>query len=429
VKSLHYTGSLQGTLSIPGDKSISHRSILFGAMANGVTTVEGFLQSDDCLSTIDCVRKFGVEVTVDNDRVTVNSQGIEKWNEPDSILYTGNSGTTTRLLAGVLASSEIATVMIGDESIQKRPMKRVTAPLKQMGASIIGRQDGNFTPLAIQGQTLQAIDYLMPVASAQVKSSILLAALRAQGTTHVTEQEQSRNHTEKMLEHFGVKVEQTANRISLVGGQKLIPAHIVVPGDISSAAFWLVAGAITKGSHVILNNVGLNPTRDGIVEVLKEMGADLQIMAASSSSHEELGTLEIRSSTLKSTEISGDLIPRLIDEIPIIALLATQATGVTIIRDAEELKVKETNRIDAVVTELKKLGASIESTDDGMVITGPTPLNGGTITTYGDHRIGMMGAIASLISSEAIVLDNPECIAVSYPTFFDDLTELTTGSH
>lgn len=429
MKTLHHQGPLNGTLVIPGDKSISHRSILFGAMAQGTTTVEGFLQSDDCLSTIDCVQRVGVQVEVHGDRVTVNSPGIDNWEEPDTILYTGNSGTTTRLLSGVLASSSIASVMIGDESIQKRPMKRVTDPLKLMGAEIIGRSGGNFTPLAIQGRELTAISYQMPVASAQVKSAILLAALRAKGTTTVTEIDISRDHTEKMLRHFGVEVHQTGSTISLAGGQKLTPAHIVVPGDISSAAFWLVAGAISPNSTIRLENVGVNPTRDGIVEVLQEMGATLRLTASTSDSHEETATLEIESSQLTATEIGGSQIPRLIDEIPILALLATQATGVTIIRDAEELKVKETNRIDAVVNELTKLGAKIESTDDGMRITGPTPLHGGNITTYGDHRIGMMGAIASLITSSPVTLDNAECISVSYPNFFEHYTQVTTGSN
>lgn len=429
MKTLHHQGPLKGTLVIPGDKSISHRSILFGAMAQGTTTVEGFLQSDDCLSTIDCVQRVGVQVEVDGDRVTVNSPGIENWKEPDTILYTGNSGTTTRLLAGVLASSSVASVMIGDESIQKRPMKRVTDPLRLMGAEIIGRSGGNFTPIAIQGKKLAAISYQMPVASAQVKSAILLAALRAEGTTSVTEIDTSRDHTEKMLRHFGVEVHQTESTITLQGGQKLTPAHVVVPGDISSAAFWLVAGAIVPDSFIRLENVGVNPTRDGIVEVLLEMGATLRMTGSTSGSHEETATLEIESSHLTATEVQGSQIPRLIDEIPILALLATQATGVTVIRDAEELKVKETNRIDAVVNELTKLGAQIESTEDGMRITGPTPLHGGTITTYGDHRIGMMGAIASLITSSPVTLDNADCISVSYPNFFEHYKQVTTGSN
>ncbi|MFC4354580.1 3-phosphoshikimate 1-carboxyvinyltransferase [Chryseomicrobium palamuruense] len=423
-----FQGFIRGTVQVPGDKSISHRSILFGAMAKGKTTVEGFLLSEDCHRSIECVRKVGVQVDVDQTNVTIQSDGIESWQEPTEILYTGNSGTTTRLLAGILASSRIASVMIGDESIQKRPMKRVTDPLKQMGAEIIGRENSKFTPLAIQGKELSGIDYTMPVASAQVKSAILLAGLRAKGTTVVREQETSRDHTERMLTHFGVKIEEQDRVITLEGGQTLHPAHIVIPGDISSAAFWLVAAAIVPNSSLTLENVGLNSTRDGIIEVLTDMGATLDISKGQSASHEEIGTVTIQSSQLTGLEISGSLIPRLIDEIPIIALLATQAQGKTVIRDAEELKVKETNRIDAVVTELKKLGAKIESTKDGMIIEGPTPLTGGKITTYGDHRIGMMGAIASLISTDAILLDDADCIAVSYPTFFEDYKLVTTGS-
>lgn len=424
-----FQGAVRGTIRVPGDKSISHRSILFGAMAKGKTTVEGFLLSEDCHRTIECVQKVGVQVDIDQTNVTIHSEGIDLWKEPKEILYTGNSGTTTRLLAGVLASSRIASVMIGDESIQKRPMKRVTDPLKQMGADIIGRENGKFTPLAIQGKELTAIDYAMPVASAQVKSAILLAGLRAKGTTVVREQETSRDHTERMLTHFGVNIQEQDRVIQIEGGQILQPAHVVVPGDISSAAFWLVAAALVPNSSIHLENVGLNPTRDGILEVLQKMGATLEMTKDPSASHEDIGTVSVKSSSLAGIEIAGSLIPRLIDEIPIIALLATQASGKTVIRDAEELKVKETNRIDAVVTELKKLGANITSTVDGMIIEGPTPLTGGHITTYGDHRIGMMGAIASLISSTSIELDDPDCIAVSYPTFFDHYSKLTTGSH
>lgn len=424
-----FQGAVRGTIRVPGDKSISHRSILFGAMAKGKTTVEGFLLSEDCHRTIECVQKVGVQVDIDQTNVTIHSEGIDLWKEPKEILYTGNSGTTTRLLAGVLASSRIASVMIGDESIQKRPMKRVTDPLKQMGADIIGRENGKFTPLAIQGKELTAIDYAMPVASAQVKSAILLAGLRAKGTTVVREQETSRDHTERMLTHFGVNIQEQDRVIQIEGGQILQPAHVVVPGDISSAAFWLVAAALVPNSSIHLENVGLNPTRDGILEVLQKMGATLEMTKDPSASHEDIGTVSVKSSSLTGIEIAGSLIPRLIDEIPIIALLATQASGKTVIRDAEELKVKETNRIDAVVTELKKLGANITSTEDGMIIEGPTPLTGGHITTYGDHRIGMMGAIASLISSASIELDDPDCIAVSYPTFFDHYSKLTTGSH
>lgn len=413
--------SLEGAVRIPGDKSVSHRSIMFGALAKGTTTVEGFLQSDDCLSTIDCFQKLGVEISIEGEKVIIHSEGILNWKEPDEILYTGNSGTTTRLMLGILAGSSVSSVLIGDESIQKRPMRRVTDPLKQMGSKLIGRENGQFTPIAVEGSKLKAIHYTMPVASAQVKSAILLAALNADGETVVEEMETSRDHTEKMLKHFGASIVVEDKTIRLQGGQKLSGSHVVVPGDISSAAFFLVAGAIVPNSKLTLTNVGLNPTRTGIMDVLQAMGASYTVNDLDNSSHEEMGTIDIESSTLVGTEIGGELIPRLIDEIPIIALLATQAKGKTIIKNAEELKVKETNRIDAVVDELKKLGANITATDDGMIIEGPTTLHGGDLLTYGDHRIGMMAAVASLITTAPVTIDDSGCIAVSYPTFFEDI--------
>lgn len=413
--------SLQGTLTIPGDKSVSHRSVMFGAIASGTTTVEGFLLGEDCLSTIDCFQKLGVQIEVEGTNVTIHSPGMDGWQEPTDVLYTGNSGTTTRLMLGILAGSSVHSVMTGDESIGKRPMRRVIDPLRQMGAHITGRADGQYTPLAIQGTKLQAIDYKMPVASAQVKSAILLAGLRAEGTTIVREMEVSRDHTERMLRQFGAQVEVDNGVVSIEGGQSLSGTHVAVPGDISSAAFFLVAGAICEHSHVTLNNVGINPTRDGIVEVLEKMGATMTVTPNEDNQAEPTATIQMATSTLTGTTIEGDIIPRLIDEIPILALLATQAHGQTIIKDAEELKVKETDRITAVVTELKKLGAQIEATEDGMIINGPTPLKGASLRTYGDHRIGMMGAVAALISDGAVTLDDAQCIAVSYPSFFEHI--------
>jgi len=415
----YHKPSLQGHLTIPGDKSVSHRSVMFGAIATGKTTVDGFLLGEDCLSTIDCFRKLGVKIDVDGTNVTIESAGMEAWQEPSEVLYTGNSGTTTRLMLGILAGSNVHSVMTGDASIGKRPMRRVIDPLRQMGAHITGRADGQYTPLAIQGTTLQAIDYQMPVASAQVKSAILLAGLRAQGTTVVRETEISRDHTERMLRQFGAQITVEEGVISFEGGQKLLGTHVSVPGDISSAAFFLVAGAICQNSKVVLENVGINPTRDGVIEVLRNMGASMTVVPNEDDQSESTATITIETSTLKGTIIEGDIIPRLIDEIPILALLATQAHGTTIIKDAEELKVKETDRITAVVDELQKLGARIEATEDGMVIEGPTPLQGASLKTYGDHRIGMMGAVAALITNGAVTLDDAECIAVSYPSFFE----------
>ncbi|WP_155590632.1 3-phosphoshikimate 1-carboxyvinyltransferase [Lysinibacillus cavernae] len=411
--------SLQGALTVPGDKSVSHRSVMFGAIASGTTTVEGFLLGEDCLSTIDCFQKLGVQIDVEGTNVTIHSPGMEGWQEPSEVLYTGNSGTTTRLMLGILAGSTVHSVMTGDASIGKRPMRRVIDPLRQMGAHITGRADGQYTPLAIQGTTLQAIDYKMPVASAQVKSAILLAGLRAEGTTIVRETEVSRDHTERMLRQFGAHVEVNQGVVSIEGGQSLSGTHVAVPGDISSAAFFLVAGAICQNSRLTLNNVGINPTRDGIIEVLQKMGATMTMTPSDDTQAEPTATIQIATSKLSGTVIEGDIIPRLIDEIPIIALLATQAHGQTIIKDAEELKVKETDRITAVVTELKKLGADIEATEDGMIINGPTSLKGASLQTYGDHRIGMMGAVAAFITDGAVTLDDAQCIAVSYPTFFE----------
>lgn len=416
--------SLQGTVTVPGDKSISHRSVMFGAIAKGKTTIEGFLLGDDCLSTIDCFRKLGVDITLDGTNVTVTSEGMHAWQEPTDILYTGNSGTTTRLMLGLLAGSNVHAVLNGDASIGKRPMKRVIAPLREMNAHITGRAGGQYTPLAVQGKKLTPIDYKMPVASAQVKSAILLAALNAEGTTIVREDEASRDHTERMLRQFGATIESKDGVISFEGGQQLNATHVSVPGDISSAAFFLVAGALAENSTITLRNVGLNPTRTGIIEALEAMGADLTITLDDERAAEPTGTIVVKSTQLKGTTIGGAIIPRLIDEIPIIALLATQAEGTTVIQNAEELKVKETNRIDAVVAELTKLGASIRPTEDGMIIEGPTPLHGAELHTYGDHRIGMMGAIAALLTEDAVTLDDAECIAVSYPTFFNDLNTL-----
>ncbi len=416
--------TLKGEITVPGDKSISHRSIMFGSIAEGHTTVSGFLLGDDCLSTIDCFKKLGVDIELDGTNVVINSKGIENWQEPSEILYTGNSGTTTRLMLGLLAGTKFHTVLNGDASIGKRPMKRVISPLREMGAHITGRMDGQYTPLAIKGSPLKAIEYTMPVASAQVKSAILLAGLLADGTTVIHEKEVSRDHTERMLRQFGAEVVVENGTVSYKGGQKLYATHVNVPGDISSAAFFLVAGAMAKDSEIILHNVGLNPTRTGILSVLQAMGANMEIIVDNDMASEPTGTILIRTSELVGTTISGDLIPRLIDEIPIIALLATKAKGTTIIRDAAELKVKETDRITAVVNELKKLGADIEGTDDGMIIRGGAKLHGAHLQTYGDHRIGMMGAIAALVTEGTVVLDDKDCIAVSYPTFFNDLEKI-----
>lgn len=397
---------------------------MFGAIANGKTTVEGFLPGEDCLSTISCFRKLGIEIKQEEDRVTVFGKGWNGLSEASEILDVGNSGTTTRLMLGILATRPFHSVVIGDDSIAKRPMARVTEPLRKMGAKIDGRGKGNFTPLAIRGGQTKGITYTSPVASAQVKSAILLAGLQSEGITTVREPHKSRDHTERMLKAFGVELQEDGLTVSVVGGQELASQHVVVPGDISSAAFFLVAGAIVENSEITLTNVGINETRTGIIDVLLKMGAKLQLTNEKVINEEKMADLTIRTSELQGIEISGEIIPRLIDEIPIIAVLATQANGTTVIKDAEELKVKETNRIDTVVSQLKTLGANIEATDDGMIIHGPTPLIGGKVASFGDHRIGMAMAIAGLVSSAQVEIEDIEAIDVSYPTFFDHIQEL-----
>lgn len=418
--------ALNGTLEVPGDKSISHRAIMFGSIAEGETTIENFLAGEDCLSTISCFRKLGVDIQQAGTNVTINSKGWKGLQEPTDLLDVGNSGTTIRLMSGILSSLPFQTRISGDESIAKRPMTRVVEPLRLMGASINGRENGKYTPLTINGGQLNGITYELPVASAQVKSSILLAGLQAKGKTIVIEKEQTRNHTETMLKNFGGKIVSEGNRITVEGNQQhLKGTHVTVPGDISSAAFFLVAGAIVPNSSITLKNVGLNETRTGIINVLQNMGASINVIQTNDrEAAEPIGNIEISTSALKGTNINGSIIPKLIDELPIIALLATQAEGTTVISDAKELKVKETNRIDTVVTELSKLGANITATEDGMIIQGKTKLRGSKVTSYGDHRIGMMLAIAALIAEGEMILENPEAIAVSYPSFFEHIEQL-----
>ncbi|UOY93468.1 3-phosphoshikimate 1-carboxyvinyltransferase [Ectobacillus sp. JY-23] len=419
--------SLVGELRIPGDKSISHRAVMFGSIAEGKTTVSGFLPGEDCLSTISCFRKLGVRIEQQGEEVTIYGKGLEGLQEPAEVLDVGNSGTTIRLMMGILANVPFHCTLIGDASIGNRPMKRVTDPLRSMGVKIDGRADGQYTPLSIRGGSTKAIAYHSPVASAQVKSAVLLAGLRADGVTSVTEPEKSRDHTERMLAAFGCEVKSEGVTATISGGT-LRATHVQVPGDISSAAFFLVAGAIVPNSKLTLKQVGLNPTRTGILEVLKQMGANIIISNINEEAFEPYGDITIETSALHGVEIGGELIPRLIDEIPVLALAATQAEGITVIKDAAELKVKETNRIDTVVKELTKMGARIEATDDGMIIYGKSSLCGASVDSHGDHRIGMMLAVASCIASGETILEQAEAVAVSYPNFFEQLNELSEES-
>ena len=416
--------SLAGSITVPSDKSISHRSIILGAIAHGKTRVENFLRADDCMNTIEVFRDLGVRIEDDGEIITIYGKGIEGLKKPEKILDVGNSGTTIRLISGILAGTSFETRITGDDSIEKRPMSRIMDPLNQMGAICKGREEGEYPPLNIQGEgDLKPIQYIMPMASAQVKSAILLAALQAKGETIIEEKEITRNHTEVMIEQFGGELQVEGKTIHIQGPQKLYGAHVNVPGDISSAAFFIAAGLIIPGSKIVLKNVGLNPTRTGILDVAKFMGGNITIL--DHREDQEAATIVVESSQLNGIEIGGSIIPRLIDELPIIALMASQANGQTIIRDAEELKVKETNRIDAVANELNKLGAKITPTEDGMIIQGNTPLKAGNVTSYGDHRIGMMLQIAALLVTKGSVdLDQAEAISVSYPNFFEDLKNL-----
>jgi len=414
---------LQGTVEIPPDKSIAHRSIMFGAIAEGQTTIHNFLRAEDCLNTLQAFQALGVPIHDDKKTIRIAGVGPAGLKPANSVIDVGNSGTTMRLLLGILAGASFATTLSGDASLNQRPMARVMDPLKQMGAEVTGNNHSEFPPITVKTNTkLQAIEYHMPIASAQVKSAILFAALQAEGTTKIIEKEVSRNHTEEMIRQFGGNIQVSKKTIMLSGSQRLQGQELLVPGDISSAAFFLVAGAIVPNSTITLKNVGLNPTRTGIIDVMKEMGADIQFTQTDQKN--DAATLIVKSSELKATTIEGSLIPRVIDELPIIALLATQAEGTTVIKDAQELKVKETNRIDTTAQELKKMGANIITTDDGLLIKGKTTLHTAKVSSHNDHRIGMMLQIAALISKGDVELENPEAIAVSYPHFFQDIQYL-----
>ena len=418
---------LAGCIRVPGDKSISHRSIMFGSLAKGVTTVHDILRGEDVLSTMQVFRDLGVQIEDDGNVVTIHGVGFAGLQAPTNKLNMGNSGTSIRLISGVLAGQDFAVEMFGDDSLSKRPMDRITVPLRQMGVQIAGRTNRDLPPLTIHGnKNLQPIHYTLPVASAQVKSALIFAALQAQGESVIVEKEMTRNHTEDMIKQFGGQIFINDKEIRIQGGQEFIGQNVVIPGDISSAAFWLVAGLIVPNSKIILENVGINETRTGILDVVKAMGGNINLSNIDRVA--KSATITIETSELVGTEIGGEIIPRLIDELPIIALLATQSKGQTVIRDAEELKVKETDRIQVVADALNSMGADITPTEDGMIIKGKTSLHGAKVHTFGDHRIGMMTAIAALLVNDGQVeLVRAEAINTSYPNFFDDLEDLLHG--
>lgn len=409
-----------GQIKVPGDKSISHRAVMLGSLANGVTEISGFLKGADCLSTIDCFRKMGIDIDINGENVTVHGNGLRGLKKPDEMLYTGNSGTTTRLLCGILAGQNFDTSITGDASIQKRPMGRVVKPLSMMGAKI----ENEYCPLYITGTKLHGIDYKMPVASAQVKTAIILAGLYADGETVIHEIEKSRDHTELMLSSMGADLTIDNLDITVKPINDLTAVNVDVPGDISSAAFFLVLGAIMPNSQITVTNVGVNPTRTGIIDVLKAMGADITLENIHTSAGETVADITVRSSSLKGTIVGGDIIPRLIDELPIIAVAAVFADGQTVIKDAQELKVKETNRIRAVVDEFNKCGIDITETDDGMIINGGKSIHGADFKTYGDHRMAMSLTVLAQLADGESTLDDSDCACVSYPTFFDDFYKL-----
>lgn len=415
---------LRGELSIPGDKSISHRSIMFGSLAKGTTEITNFLQGADCLSTIACFEKMGIGIENNGDSVIVHGNGLFGLKKPDTILDCGNSGTTTRLISGILAAQDFDVTLTGDESIKKRPMKRIMDPLSHMGADIRSLEGNGCAPLVITGKKLYGIHYTSKVASAQVKSAILLAGLYADGETKVTEPYVSRNHSEIMLKYFGADVSAEGTTATIRPAKELYGNRIVVPGDISSAAFFIAAGLLVPGSEILLKHVGINPTRDGILSVCRDMGADITLLNKNTDSGEPTADILVKSSTLHGTEIGGSIIPTLIDELPVIAAMACFAEGETVIRDAGELKVKESNRIEVMVRNLTAMGADVTETEDGMIIRGGRTLHGAVIDSKLDHRIAMTFAVAGLCAEGETEIKGAECVNISYPGFYQDLERL-----
>ena len=419
------SAGLRGELVIPGDKSISHRAIMFGALADGTTEITNFLQGADCLSTISCFQAMGVDIENGADRVLIHGAGLHGLKAPEKMLDVGNSGTTTRLISGILAGQPFTSTLNGDASIQKRPMKRIIDPLTQMGADIRSLNNNGCAPLEIHGGNLHGISYQSPVASAQVKSCVLLAGLYADGITSVTEPVLSRNHTELMLSGFGARITSVGTTATIEPEPHLYGQKIAVPGDISSAAYWIAAALAVPNSELVLKNVGINPTRDGILRVVEAMGADITRENIHTVSGELVCDLIVRSSSLHGTVVSGELIPTLIDEIPVIAVLACFAEGETVIKDAQELKVKESNRIDTVVEGLRAMGADATATDDGMIIRGGKPLHGATIDSHLDHRIAMSFAVAGLLCDTPTTILNADSVVISYPDFYESLEKIS----
>jgi len=426
---LSKASKINGEIKVSGDKSITHRGLVVGSISEGITILKDYSTCDDCMATMEIMKKLGINILKNKATIRIEGKGLHGLKEPEDILDCKNSGTSMRLLSGLLSGQNFFSVLTGDSSLLKRPMKRIIEPLNLMGAKISGRENDQFAPLTIKGGNLKAIDYKLKVASAQVKSAILLASLYAEGSSSVTEPAQSRDHTERILNLYGAKIESSKNKITLKEKNKLKGKEISIPGDISSAAFFLVLANIIKGSRLLIKNVGINPTRIGIIEVLKSMGADISIKNERNKNYEPVADLLVKASKLKSIKIFGKVIPKVIDELPILAVAATQAEGVTEIKDAQELRVKETDRIYAIAAGLKKMGAKVEEKPDGLIIEGPSTLKGDICESFNDHRIGMALAIAGVFAEGKTQLLESECIDVSFPEFTSILRRICGADH
>lgn len=418
---------VRGEISVPGDKSISHRSIMLGAIAQGVTSIRGFLRGEDNLSTMGAFRAMGVQIDDDGETIAIHGKGLHGLDEPTDVIDCGNSGTTIRLLTGLLAGQSFFSVVTGDQYLRKRPMKRVVEPLSRMGARIMGRDRGSLAPLAISGGELSAIGYESPVSSAQVKSAIMLAGLYADGETSVREPSLSRDHSERMFRLFGASLETFNCGATVRGGVELQAQEISVPGDISSAAFFIVAAMITPNSELLIRGVGVNPTRTGVIDILRSMGGQVELLNEREVSGEPVADILVRSSHLKGITIAGDVVPRAIDEFPAICVAAACAEGTTTVRDARELRVKETDRITAMATNLRLLGVTVDECADGMDISGVEQIKGGVVESFGDHRIAMALSVAGLVSSGRLTVNDIDCVATSFPTFFPLLEKVREG--
>ncbi|MBR6399843.1 MAG: 3-phosphoshikimate 1-carboxyvinyltransferase [Firmicutes bacterium] len=423
-KTIRPIESINAVITVPGDKSVSHRAVMFGSIAKGDTKITGFLTGDDCMSTISCFKKLGIDIETDGENVVVHGKGLHGLTAPTELLDVGNSGTTIRLISGLLSGQDFVCRLNGDASIQKRPMNRVIKPLSLMGAKIKSTGDG-YAPLEITGTGLKGLEYKMPVASAQVKSAILLASLYADGETVVIEDMPSRDHTEIMLNYFGADITNQNGRITSRPVKELYARPVTVPADISSAAFFIAAALLTPNSEITVTNVGINKTRTGILDAFAEMGADIKIVNEHLAGGEPVGDIVAKTSSLKAITLGGDMIPRMIDEIPVFVVAALAANGTTVIKDAQELKVKESNRIATMAQELGKMGAKITETEDGMIIEGGQPLHGAVTYSHLDHRVAMSIAVAALNAKGETVITDADCVGISFPNFYELLEKIT----